>query len=75
MLYLVFLGRELGLDLVYFLVRDPERLGEHDVGQLTGSTEERHGDEANINRAIEDEDELHAAQRVQAPRRVVDAGA
>jgi len=60
------------------LVRDLERrLGEHTVEQLTGNSEERHGNEADVERAVEDEDESGAwarARRVQAPRRVVDAG-
>ena len=52
------------------LVRNLERLGEHTVGQLTGNSEERHGNEADVERAVEDEDESDAwarARRVQAP--------
>ena len=60
-----------------FLVRDVECLGEHTIGQLTGNPEERHGNEADVERAVEDEDESGMwarARRVQTPRRVIDAG-
>jgi len=53
-----FLGGELGLDLVYFLVGDLECLGEHAVGQLTGSLEEHHGDGLCAGKlAVEDRDD------------------
>jgi len=38
------------------LVRDLECLGEHTAEQLTGNSEERHGNEADVERAVEDED-------------------
>jgi len=49
---------ELGLDLVYFLGGDLECLGEHAVGQLTGSLEEHHGDGLCAGKlAVEDRDD------------------
>ena len=46
---------------VDLLVGDLECLGEHAIGQLTGSPEEHHGNETNIEHAIEHEDELGGA--------------
>ena len=54
------------LAFVDLLVADLERLGEHAIGQLTGSPEECHGDETDVEHAIEHEDELGGVQvRVQ----------
>ena len=51
----------MSLAFVDLLVGDLERLGEHAIGQLTGSLEECHGDETNIEHAVEHEDELSGA--------------
>ena len=56
------------------LVGDLERLGEHAIGQLTGSPKECHGNKIDIEHAVEHEDELGGMQvRVQrqAPQWVV----
>ena len=62
------------LAFVDLLVGDLEPLGEHAIKQLMGSPKERHGDEIDIEHAIEHEDELGGVQvRVQweAPRCIV----
>ena len=56
----------MSLAFVDLLVGDLEHLGEHAIGQLTGSPEERHGNETDVEHAVEHEDELGGAQvRVQ----------
>ena len=49
---------EYAMAFVDLLVGDLERLGEHAIGQLTGSPEERHDDETDVEHTIEHEDEL-----------------
>ena len=44
------------------LVGDLERLGEHAIGQLMGSPEERRSNETDVEHAVEHEDELGSAQ-------------
>ena len=66
------------LAFVDLLVGDLEPLGEHAIEQLTGTPKECHGDEIDVEHAVEHEDELGGAQvRVQrqAPRCVVHARA
>ena len=68
----------MSLPFVDLLVGDLERLGEHAIGQLTGSPEERHGNETNVEHAVEHEDELGGVQvhvQQQTPRCVVHARA
>ena len=48
-------------------VRDMERLGDHTIGQLIGNSEERHGNEADVERAVEEEDESGAWARAPRP--------
>ena len=56
----------MSLAFVDLLVGDLERLGEHAIEQLTGSPKERHGDETDVEHAVEHENELGGAQvRVQ----------
>ena len=52
----------MSLAFVDLLVGDLERLGEHAIGQLMGSPKECHGDETDVEHAIDHEDELGGAQ-------------
>ena len=52
----------MSLAFVDLLVGDLEPLGKHAIEQLTGSPKERHGNEINIEHAIEHEDEIDGAQ-------------
>ena len=52
----------MSLAFVDLLVGDLECLGEHAIGKLTGSPEECHGDETDVEHAVEHEDELGSAQ-------------
>jgi len=56
----------MSLAFVDLLVGDLERLGEHAIGQLTGSPEERHGNKTDVEHVVEHENELSGTQvRVQ----------
>ena len=51
----------MSLPFVDLLVGDLERLGDHAIGWLMGSPDERHDDETDVEHAIEHEDELGSA--------------
>ena len=57
----IYTADEYAMAFVDLLVGDLERLGDHAIGWLMGSPDERHDDETDVEHAIEHEDELGSA--------------